>query len=117
MIKIKKCLALILAIIMLPVFNVAVFAQEREGSVGSWNWSLGSAEGTVTLDNTVAHTGQNSLKIVSTSPRAANRYIFIYQTIKVEKDTVYEYGCYQKTLKADMQLLNGMGVQLLTFYH
>jgi hypothetical protein len=62
-----------------------------------WNISKnGNVEATIGLDTEVKHSGTASLKLTNATPRSANRYATVLQTVEVEPATQYSFSAWVK---------------------
>lgn len=99
----KKLGALILAfsIIVSGTVGFAAITDINGTDIPGWNVFFKDSEGYLELVNDVAHSGNNSLHLVKTSPKDGSlKYINISNNAPIENGKTYAYGCWIKADKA-----------------
>ncbi|GBG09990.1 hypothetical protein PAT3040_04674 [Paenibacillus agaridevorans] len=67
----------------------------KEGYIPEFATS-GSAQGSIALDESISHSGNQSLRMVNESPKQSNIYLMASQTIPVKPNTTYEFKVWVK---------------------
>ncbi len=70
------------------------FEEVENGVPVGWEWTPGRAKSTLTVDKTIYHSGQRSVKIVNTAPRGPHIYCRLICPVALEPGHTYTLSCY-----------------------
>jgi len=73
------------------------FEESEGGQVAVWSWEPGSAKATLTLDDTVAHSGRRSLRITNPTPASPHVYGRLLTPVRLTPGRTYTLSCYVRT--------------------
>lgn len=110
---VKKITSIFLAAAMcLQLSSAFAGADSNQTDVPRWTFAEKNAQGIMELTSDVKKSGNNSLHIVKTNAQdGSDSFLRVHNTVSIEKDTEYVYGCSIKTEKAlniRMFILNDM---------
>jgi len=77
--------------------NPSFETVDPKGMPAGWRWQQGRAKATLTIDDTVAHSGQRSVKIANPTAKAPHVYSFLAQDAWVRPGRGYVLSCYMKS--------------------
>ena len=76
----------------------ASFEMVGQDGLEHWHWNPNTADATMIVDDTVAHSGKRSVRIANSTPFAPHFYglLSLSNTVTVRPNTTYTFSCYVK---------------------
>jgi hypothetical protein len=76
----------------------ASFEEIEAGKPKSWSWDRRNTDATLTIDESVAHSGRRSLRITNSTPFSPHVYGMFHLPggVAVKPNTAYTFSCYVK---------------------